>query len=203
MPRFPRSEAEIADLARHIIDGLERAPDDFPRPPVSPDELRAKLDEYSSVMTATVAAEAALRQQHARKDKVLADLKDAMKASLRYAEIMARDRPQKLTGLGWGKRRERTRLQRPGEVENIKIEGEGDTWVTLTWRKPSTGGEVAAYIIKRRRAKGRRWVTVATVMGETEHTLADQPRGEELEFVVVGKNRAGEGGPSRTVTAVL
>ena len=40
--RFPRSESDIAALAVRVIDGLSNAAEDFPTPPVSPEELRPR-----------------------------------------------------------------------------------------------------------------------------------------------------------------
>ena len=36
--RFPRTESDIATLAVRVIDGLTNAAEDFPAPPVSPEE---------------------------------------------------------------------------------------------------------------------------------------------------------------------
>jgi hypothetical protein len=38
---------------------------------------------------------------------------------------------------------------------------------------------------------------------ETEVTLNNQKRGKELEYCVIAVNKAGEGEPGNTVTAVL
>jgi len=54
--RFPRSESDIATLAGRVIDGLTNAAEDFPAPPVSPEELRGKQDSFKAADTATVAA---------------------------------------------------------------------------------------------------------------------------------------------------
>lgn len=88
------------------------------------------------------------------KDKVLARLATALRADLRYAEIMARHHAEKLVRLGWGARRARTPLRAPGEVRDIRIVAEGDTCV-------------------------------------------------ELEYCVSAMNKAGNGQPSRVVTAEL
>jgi len=42
MPRFPRSEPEIAALALVVTQGLTQASDDFPTPPVAVDELQVR-----------------------------------------------------------------------------------------------------------------------------------------------------------------
>lgn len=52
MPRFPRSEPEIAALALLMVDGLTQAPDDFPSPPVPGAELQAQLDRCNAAATA-------------------------------------------------------------------------------------------------------------------------------------------------------
>jgi len=102
---------------------------------------------------------------------------------------------------GWRPRRPRTALKPPGEVRNIEILKEGDTWLLLSWDKPDEGGEVTAYHIQRREPRGE-WEEVATSIDRIE-LLRDQPRGLELDFRVLATNRAGTGGPSATVTAVL
>jgi hypothetical protein len=46
VPRFPKSEPEIAHLAQQMAAGLERAAEEFPIPPVPPVALQALLDDY-------------------------------------------------------------------------------------------------------------------------------------------------------------
>jgi len=46
MARFPIAEPEVAALAALVVEGLERAAEDFPTPPVPSTELRTKLDTY-------------------------------------------------------------------------------------------------------------------------------------------------------------
>jgi hypothetical protein len=133
MPRFPIAEPEIAALAALVVEGLEHATEDFPTPPVPATELRAQLDAYAQTRAATVVAETAFREQHAEKDEALEDLVDSTKANLKYAEFAVKDRPGKLSQLGWAPRRSGTPLEEPGEVRNIKLVGEGDSWVVLRW----------------------------------------------------------------------
>jgi hypothetical protein len=66
---FPRSEAEIKELAVAVAQGFEDSADRFPSPPVPAAELRAKLDRVHAVTAATMAAEATARAQHAAKDE--------------------------------------------------------------------------------------------------------------------------------------
>ena len=199
--RFPRSESDITTLAARVIDGLTNAAEDFPAPPVSSEELRGKLDAFQAADTATVAAETAFRNQHAEKDEALEELKDALKADLRYAEVAVRDAPQKLNALGWRPPRDGTPLQPPGETRDITIVSEGDTWAILRWKPPADGGSPGFYRIQRRQ-EGAPWEDAGTST-ETEQLMSRQPRGLELYYRVIAVNKAGDGQPSATVTLVL
>ena len=201
MPRFPQAEPEIAALAALVVEGLEQAVEDFPNPPVPTTELRVKLDTYAQTRAATVVAETAFREQHAEKDEALEDLVDSTKANLKYAEFAVKDRPGKLSQLGWGPRRSGSPLEAPGEVRNIKLVGEGDSWVVLRWESPSEGGEPAFYKIHRESGDDR-WDEVGTST-DTEKLVSNQQRGVSLNFRVTAVNKAGEGPPSATVTVVL
>jgi len=199
--RFPRTEAGIATLAGRVIDGLTNAAEDFPAPPIPVEELRGKLDAFQAADTATVAAKAAFRSQHAAKDEALEELVDAVKANLRYAEIAVRDAPQKLSALGWRLPRDGTPLQPPGETRDITIVSEGDTWAILRWKPPADGGAPAFYRIQRRQ-EGAPWDDADTTTG-TEQLMSNQPRGVQLHYRVIAVNKAGDGPPSATVTLVL
>jgi hypothetical protein len=201
MARFPETEAEIIALARRIAEGLINFPQDFPSPPVTATELLARVDVVTENQLAVVESRAATRQLTATKRKSLKGLKAEMKAILRYAETAVRRQPRKLSALGWGLPRARRALSVPGEVRDIVIRKEGDTWLVLAWKAPRGGGKVALYRIQRR-TSGSPWEDVATAT-RTRHHLIEQPRGAELEFRVIAQNRAGVGKPSATVTAVL
>jgi len=199
--RFPKSEAKIAALARLIAEGLANAGDEFPSPPVPPAELSAQLDAYQEKSTRLAAGRAEAKIRRIEKNKSLKTLKDSMRANLRYAEVWARRHPERLGQLGWGSRRPRTALKPPGEVRDIAIRDEGDTWLLLAWNAPVDGGAVGVYQVQRRKPGGS-WEDVATSMDAIE-LLRDQPRGVDLEYRVLALNRAGAGSPSGTVTAVL
>jgi hypothetical protein len=201
MARFPKTEPKIAQLARQIADGLEHAADEFPSPTVPAAVLRAQLEDYREKTAALAQSRAEARIRRVDKNNALKTLKDSMRANLRYAEVMARRHPERLIQLGWGPRRPRTPLKPPGEVRNIAIRTEGDTWVLLSWDAPEDGGEVAVYRMQRQEPRGE-WEDVATSIDRIE-LLRDQPRGVELKFRVLAMNRAGVGGPSATVKAVL
>ncbi|MBI4501264.1 MAG: fibronectin type III domain-containing protein [Gemmatimonadetes bacterium] len=199
--RYPRTESEIAALALRVAEGLATAGDDFPNPPVSATELKAKLDVFNAADTAAVASKNAYLEQHAMKDDALEDLEDAVKADLRYAEIAVRDEPEKLNALGWRPRRNGSPLEPPGETRDISIVSEGDTWAILGWKPPVDGGAPGFYRIQRKR-EGSPWEDAGTST-EAEQLMSNQPRGIELLYRVIAVNKAGAGQPSATVTVVL
>jgi hypothetical protein len=199
--RFPRTEADITTLAGRVIDGLSKAAEDYPSPPVSPEELQGKLEAFHAADTATVAAETALRNRHTEKDEALDQLVGALKVDLGYAELAVRDAPQKLNALGWRPPREGTPLQPPGETRDITIVSEGENWTILRWKSPADGGAPAFYRIQRRQ-EGQPWEDAGTST-ETEQLMSRQPRGVELYYRVIAVNKAGDGQPSATVTLVL
>jgi hypothetical protein len=201
MPRFPRTEAEVAALAVVVTQGLREGADDFPAPPVPADELQARLDRFNTALAASVAAENGFREQHAEKDEALEDMADGLKANLRYAELTVRDKPEKLSRLGWGPRRSGSALQAPGEVRDITIVSEGDTWAIVRWKSPMDGGSPAFYRIQRKQ-EGAPWEDAGTAT-TTEALVSNQPRGVELQYRVLAVNKAGTGQPSATVTLVL
>jgi hypothetical protein len=201
MSRFPRTESEIAALAVLVIDGLTKAADDFPTPPVTAAQLQAMLDAVNAASAAAVAGETTAREQHAAKADVVKELADALKAVLKYAEFAVRDQPEKLARLGWGLRREATPLAPPGEVRDISIVAEGDDWVILRWKPPVDGGPPGVYRIQRKQGENP-WQDIG-ISTDAQELCGDQPRGVELEYRVFAVNKAGTGQPSATVTLVL
>ena len=199
--QFPRTEAEIAKLGEIVVQGLEQATEDFPAPPVPPADLRIKLEAVHAATAAAVAAESAFREHHAVKDEALEDLADSLKANLKYAEFAVREHPEKLNQLGWGGRRDGQPLEAPGEVRDITVGAEGDTWVILRWKRPVDGGTPGVYKIQRKLHNGQ-WEDFS-ISTNTEALCSDQPRGEELHYRVFAVNKAGTGQPSGTVTVVL
>ena len=200
--KFPEAEPEIATLALRVIEGLKQLGAELPAPPVPADELQARLDRFNGSKARVVVATTTLREEHAVNDQDLEHLVDGTKANLKYAEVVFRDQPDRLSGLGWGPRRDGSSLEAPGEVRDIRILGEGDTWVTLQWNPPVDGDAVGAYRIQRKTKEAGVWEDVGSSV-DTVQTLSHQPRAIEMDYRVVAANRAGIGQPSATVTVVL
>ncbi len=80
--RFPSTEGEIGKLAQYMISGFNSQADDFPSPPVSPEELQSKLEEYVRAREAAAKASGLAAQSYTVKDETLDDLVGDMKADL-------------------------------------------------------------------------------------------------------------------------
>jgi hypothetical protein len=200
--RFPKTESEIMALVQNIISGLANNPN-FPSPPVSPAALQARLDAAVNSSNNQIMAQAAAKQatdtKQADFDALIADVKTV----LHYAEDAVHDDDAKLSALGWGGRSAPHALQVPGQPRLLEVLRQGAGWLTLDWKKPADGGAPASYKIERRDlTEGGAW-TLAGISIETEVTLNNQKRGKELEYRIIAVNKAGEGEPGNTVTALL
>ena len=202
MARFPEAEPDIAAFAMVLVDGLRKAVEEFPVPPVPPDSLEQSLDQYNEARTAAVAAESAARDQVAAKNEALEQLVDNMRLDLTYAEQLAKDAPEQLAKLGWGPRRDPRSLEIPGVVRDLSVKSQGEGWVVLDWKPPAGGGTPAVYHLERRRRDGGEWAQIAHAIA-TEELLSDQEVGVELEFRVSAENRAGVGEPSTVLVVEL
>jgi hypothetical protein len=156
MARFPRTEPAIAALAIVVRDGLMREAEDFPTPPVPPEELQTRLDAHNTVKTAAVSAQSSAREQHALKDDALEALVDALKANLRYAEVAVRDQPEKLNELGWGTPRTGKGFDVPGQVRDISMVAQGPGWLLLDYESQRQSCGIPGREDHRSDGRGRR-----------------------------------------------
>lgn len=201
MARFPTREADIRTLAQNMIAGLDGNAD-FPDPPVASKDLQDLLTAFNALEDAQVAAQAAAQQTTEAKQTGLDTLTAAMKKDLNYADDAVNGNDAKLAALGWSGKADPTPLQAPGQPRSLETAKEGPGWLSLDWKKSSDGGKAAYYRIERRELPGGAWAMTSTAL-ETEITLNNQERGKEFEYRVIAVNKAGESGPSNTVTAVL
>lgn len=201
MARFPDREAELKALAQSIITGMTDNPD-FPNPPVSPAELQAQLNSFISLGDKQIADQATAQQSTEAKQAGRDLMAGSMKSMLRYAEDAVNGNSAKLAALGWSGKAAPTPLQPPGQPRSLEILRQGEGWLVLDWKAPADGGKTAFYRLERRKAFGGSW-ELAGMATESEATLNNQERGQEWEYRVIAVNKAGESGPSNTVTAVL
>jgi hypothetical protein len=202
MATFPRSEAEIGSLAQYLISGFRTYTEDFPAPPVSPDDLEGSLHSYFEVRESAAASTGAATEAVAMKQEALETLVSQMKTNLRYAENTVNFDNGKLEQLHWGGRGSRTPLDAPGQVLNLISPREGDGWLLLEWKEPVEGGKPGAYKIQRRLHEDHEWEEAGMSI-DTHVLLRGQKRGVSWIYHVLAVNKAGEGEPSNIVTAVL
>ena len=202
MARFPRTEAEVVALAEAMISGLADNAAVYPAPPVLPADLTTLISAYTVVKNDSIAAQAAAEQATADKDDALEELVDAMKSDIRYAENTVDFDDDKLKLIGWAGKKAATALQPPGQSRLLEAPKQGDGWVFLDWKAPIDGGTPSAYKVMRRERPAGTWEEVATAV-ISEATLVEQPKGKELEYRIVGVNKAGDGEPSNTAMVVL
>lgn len=202
MSKFPNSEADILVLANEMTSGLGSHSDIYPAPPVDPIEMGTVIQNLISAQNAATEAKAAAEAATAAKMEALEAIVDAMKKDLRYAENTVNYDDDKLKLLGWSGRKPKTPIAPPGQTQELKAIEQGEGWVKLTWKKPSSGGTVSMYKIQRRQRPEGSWQEVSACI-EKQITLTDQTRGTEWEYRVIAANKAGEGLPSNTVLAVL
>ena len=202
MARFPISQAEVLALAETITAGLNSNTAVYPAPPVPPAELQADLAVYREALDEVVATLAAYEQAVKAKNESLAGLAQKMKTDLRYAENMVSYNDDKLKLLGWSGKRANRSLTAPGQVRSLKTIEQGIDRLTLEWKKPASGGNVAAYKIQRCVKDSGQCSDIATSL-KTKAELADQPRLTDMEYRVIALNKAGQSPPSNTVTVVL
>lgn len=74
MARFPRTEAEVIELAQSMVSGLTANIAIYPAPPVVPLDLGTLVSAYTTAKNAAIAAQAAAEDATAGKDDSLEDL---------------------------------------------------------------------------------------------------------------------------------
>lgn len=205
MAVFPKGEGAITALADSIVGGLAGNPAVYPASPCTSGELLALKDAFIEARNAAIAAQAATNAAYTAKEKALAALMDGMKTVLRYAENAVHRDDSKLALLGWGapaKPTAASALAKPGQPRTLEAPRQGPDWLFLGWKAPLDGDPVTAYRIQRRLLPDGVWTDVGMSL-ECGTMLGAQERGKELEYRVIGVNKAGDGEASNTVTAVL
>jgi hypothetical protein len=202
MAIFPRNEADKLQLMRHIIAGLIANPTIFPNPPFTPAQLQAMHDNCVALSNACVAKRAAMLQAISAKNVGMRLLDTASKKELRYAELITDFDDAKLKLIGWAGRSPRKRRQPPGQPIELEARVQGEGWLRLGWRKPAEGPIPDSYKIERRKQGEDNWLILA-IAWETSARLDHQEQMITWEYRVTANNKAGEGPPSNTVTAVL
>ena len=205
--KFPNSEAEIADLALQIVDGLENNPGVYPAPPIAPADLTTLASTANTKKLTVTATKAANEEAVVDKNTAFDSLVSSMKEVIRYCENTVGFNNEKLTLIGWSGRKTPEPTPAPGQPSVFTIVSEGEGTISFEWVAPGLdeGGKADSYVVERR-IKGETefgpW-TQAGYTFETQIELSEQPRGVQMEYRVSAVNLAGKSVPSNTTAAVL
>lgn len=202
MPLFPKKESEIIALTQKLAGGLGDETLSAENVPVSKTELETMLGEYRSHIATINESRARLSQGKKDKNRKLKQIAKAVKADLRYLEIITDGNNAALSRYGWGARRKKHRLGVPEQPRYLEIIKQNAGTFTLDWKPPVGGGKPSAYKVQRMLEGETAWQDIATAL-KTEIELIGQPRKITLMFRIVAINRAGESLPSNTVSLVL
>ena len=211
MAQFPNAEADIVALANAMIAGYTAHPADFPSMDPLTDlvALQTALGNYSTTKTAQTDALAAAQVATEAKNIALDSLEELMKDELKKSEVDVGSDSEKLEYIGWGPKAPPAPAETPGQPRNLDPVSQGAGTLFLDWKAPArgSGGTVRTYVIERREqpAGGGEfgsWSQIGIAL-ETETTLADQPRGQQLEYRIKAVNVGGESIPSNTAAVVL
>lgn len=207
MAQFPKPEADVVALANAMIAGYTAHAADFPSSDSS--ALAAVVNLYNTAKTSQTDAGAAAQVATETKDLKLDDLEDKMRDELKKSEVDVGSDSEKLEYIGWGPKAPPTPADPPGQPRNLDPVVQGAGTLFLDWKQPArgSGGPVRTYLIERREqpAGGGEfgsWAQVGIAI-ESEASLTDQPRGQQLEYRVKAVNAGGESIPSNTAAVVL
>ena len=208
MAVFPKTEANIYDLALQMMNGLTEHGDLYPSvTPEAQTALGTAFGDYNNARVGQAEAQAAAKNATIAKNEKQDGLEEQMRKILFLAEHDCISDPGNLDYIGWADRRAPTSLTKPGQPGELTPAYEGPGTLTLTWDKPAAGGAVSSYRIERSdQPQGGgvpgAWTLITNSFEETI-TLGSEPRGIEMQYRVIAINPAGDSMPSNIATIVL
>ncbi len=204
MPKFPKKESQILQLANQMYSGYTAHVADFPSVPWW--TLITKRFFYNSARDAQVNAVAQNHLATIAKTESLLKLTQLMKGYLKRSEVDTADNPEKLAEIGWAPKASPRSSFLPTAPRDLKIETQERTTVKLSWERPAESRNVRNYIIERRDAhRGGEFTNwqLVTIAYKRQITLDRQPTGIMLEYRVKAVNTSGQSPASNTTSVVL
>lgn len=201
--KFPQSINGKVALAQEMANGFEENTDVYPEPETDAAAQKARIVSVQKKISNVTQAQAALSAAIDDRDEEIELMVDEMGENLDYAEHVTDGDDAKLKLIGWSGRAAPKKLEKPGQSKLLEIAKQGAGWFKCDWKDPSDGGKVQVYKIMRRIVRDGGDMKEAGSSIISEASLFDQPRGVELEFAVVGVNKAGESEPSNSITITL
>ncbi len=206
MAQFPIAEAGVVELAREMVSGLTIHAADFPS--ADPAAIDAAKTAYEAAKVAQVQAIGTGQLATEAKERALWALEKTMKIQIGRSQTDTVDDPVKLELIGWGPRRDARPVEPPAQPGSLKITMQGQSTVSLRWKKPGgIGGKVRDYIIERRSQPSGGgefgdWMMVNTTLHK-QAILLGQPRGIQIEYRIKARNFGGLSPASNITTVVL
>ncbi len=201
MSQFPKTRAEILDLAQKVLNGFVNHPDIFTNPPFDLDTFRQCIQADYGLHDAAASLQAALVDALDKASHSTDQIGEQTRTAVRYAENLNLTEEQ-LALIGWGSRATPTPQAIPGQTRNLEIASHGEGAVELHWKSPNDGGKPSSYKIYRRELPDGEWMLVESIASKSV-VLSNQPRGKPLEYKVVAMNKAGDGAESNIVVVTL
>ncbi len=204
MATFPRTEGELAALARDIISGVRTNPELFAGIDVA--GLESLLADYQNQLNARQLARAEALRATDNKNAAQELLTGGIRKAIRQAELDNFDTPLNLVFIGWGPRAEPDPIAAPAAPSNLRATDQQAGQVSFSWDKPRSGGAVRNYCLYRTTADPEsglgRW-TLVDFCYSNEVTLSEQPRGVPLYYMINAVNAGGTSPNSNTLAVVL
>ena len=204
MAVYPTTEVDVAILAQEIIDGATTHATIFPNVDVT--ALRGALTSFEAISKVARESRAVAKKDTETKNNTLAQLNMQVKKALKAAESDCIANPANLAYIGWGPKSPATPIVAPGTPTNLRSSNQGAGSLTLTWDKPKSGGSVRNYSLYRTTVdpeQGLAKWTLVDFFYETEVTIENQPRGQQLYYMVNAVNAGGTSPNSNTLPVVL
>ena len=102
MPKFPKSEADVVELAQLMVAGYTAHAADFPSVTVA--DLSTALTSYTNQRNSQENARSLAQIATVTKEEKLEALVELMRNDLKVSEVDVAADPEKLTEIGWGPR---------------------------------------------------------------------------------------------------
>src|SRR5688500_19031617 len=104
MPKFPKEETKIIELAQLVAGGIGKNAATFANPPVTAAAMEAELTEYFEKIDEVQDAKAAVRNKTQEKNDILDRIAEATRDNIDYAELVAKGNAAVLEKIGWSPR---------------------------------------------------------------------------------------------------
>lgn len=195
-------------MALQMMNGINEHGDLYPSITIEAQAaLTTAFGAYSTSRNTQAETQAVAKNATIDKNQKQDSLEEEMRKIIYLAEHDCMNNPGNLDYIGWSDRKAPTPFAKPGQPGELTPTYEEPGTLTLTWDKPAFGGAVSSYRIECSDQPEGGGVpgpwTLITTSYNGNITMADQPRGIEMQYRVIATNAAGDSMPSNIATVVL